>query len=609
MKSRFSLEDLGLPPGVSYNEFFDKEMLSELQGRKFINIQSEQWLELFKTYSNNQEYMNILLSLLCEKGGAILSEEFDKIMNNEELVACFMKAFFEYLKTNKVVKQTVMILIVNNDKLLNVLLNDKTIDISNLKEILKNSRIRKEVFLKLLSDQRFLNIFFKYDASSFFSTIKSKNVEIELYDLIQMKIKTLSYEEKISLVTNRNLYNPETGTPEYLKELYITYEDRIELNNIRKKILEIKENSSEEEKKQIKEYLNTSEGQALFLKEILEPKFSTIIKVLDLDSSLYQLRKEMLFEELNNYEKYDIKTVKELLCIYCFEDNCNNVMLKLKTLIEYANDNTNVLMILKDDIHNIIRLHSYLVQANPKNSPLDLISRIDINGLISKVHSLFSDEVNRKTDISDILNSEYYVEKNGVKVFNTELPIDKSYFLVHSISTQNLNDNVLDSYINNAAKHNRICTSILDNNHTKTFLEGIVFGYCNIGAPMYSAVPFDGQTNQRVYGDNEKGKPQYRSILTGVDKFMKRTTSKYNELTYMTDNKVIMPSYIFVANREPNELEYKVAKEFNIPIFIYHTKDIEYEYIYSNDRSEPFDYESHTLDYIPNDIYYETKQK
>ena len=141
---------------------------------------------------------------------------------------------------------------------------------------------------------------------------------------------------------------------------------------------------------------------------------------------------------------------------------------------------------------------------------------------------------------------------------------------------------------------------MLDNNHVSTFLRGngVNFGYCNLEAPVYTAMPYDAQSNQRSVTAAER--PQYRSLLSGTDKFMKRTAdTSYNEITYFTNNQVIIPNYILVTNREPNELEYRIAKAFNIPILVYHTKDIEWKKDSDYVEMEAFDYETLVLDYIP----------
>ena len=182
---------------------------------------------------------------------------------------------------------------------------------------------------------------------------------------------------------------------------------------------------------------------------------------------------------------------------------------------------------------------------------------------------------------------------DGVKVIDMDIPLNRSYFLVHS-DDRGIG---LEKYKENARKYNRICTSILDNNHTKTFIKGVIFGYCNIASPIYSAIPFDGQTNQR---NHDSGRPQYRSVLSDVDRFMHRTTRKYNEITYNTNNELLMPSYILVVDREPNEIELNTAKDFKIPILIYHPKVQNYEYEEGYTVGELFDYEKRTFDFIPN---------
>lgn len=592
-------EDTVLPPNVSYQDFFDLDMLDFLNDAFFVNIPSNDWINLFEVFSDSPQHMNKLIELLCSKDNYINKDDFNTIMNNSKIAESFIEELTAYInKNSKIFKISTLSMILNNDNLLNRIFNNDNVNINNLSHMFQFLKLSKERILLLLKDQRFLNILINYKINEFLYYIESKNLENELTDIIQSRISHLSYEEKLSVVRSESLFNPNTGQPKYLQELYSSFLERINLDKIRSKIISLDFDSSSKEKEEVRLLLNTFEGMNIFLKEVLEPKFSEVINILNLDSSFYQKRKEFLLSELNNYSSYNLDTVKNILCIYCFEDNYINIQLRLKTLIEYARDNSEVLLLLEDYMPYLIKLYSYLTSNDVETSPLDLLNNMDLNDLVQKAHNIFSQEMNKKTDITDILNSNNYKEINGVKVIDMDIPLDRSYFIVHSLCDSDIVENLLESYQNAASEHNRICTSILDNNHINTFLDGLVFGYCNITAPIYSAVPFDGQSSQRY---TSKGKPQYRSILSSIDRFLRRTTFEYNEITYMTNSEVIMPSYIFVSDREPNELEYKVAKEFNIPIFIYHVKHIEIEVEEGYSNPEAFIYEKRSLDYIPNE--------
>ena len=591
---------------ISYQEFFDKDMFDYLSNGVWVSFGSNVWIKLFRTFANNQELMNQVIKLMCENGCSINSKDFSDLMTDDTLSKNFLIAIDNLLsKKNQVIKSNVKQLIFNTRSLLNRIIHDNSFYVEGLYAFLLSDsymKISRDNCLVVLSDQRFLKMLSSCDISMFLRFVNKFSFDVELEDLIQARINSLSYRDRLRVA--KYCYN-RYGKPKYLEEIWNSFKDRIEMDDMRSMITSLRENSLDEEKEKVRQFINTDIGKNIFLKEILEPTFSNIINWLNLDKSLYAKRKEMLANELSEYHKYDIETIRELLCTYCFEDNCNNIMLRLKTIIEYANESDKFLLLVKNDIKYITRLYEFLTKEVLEINPLELVRNIDINDLIRQAHSIFMEEVNKKTDISDILNSNKYKMVNGVKVIDVYIPLDRSYFLVHSEGKLKDGDAFLEKYKEGAYSHNRICTSILDNSHVETFLDGVVFGYCNVSEPLYSALPFDGQTNQRI---SVTSRPQYRSVISSVERFMNRTITKYNELTFFTDNKVILPSYIFVANREPSELDLKVAKDFNIPIFIYHTKEKKSIKEPGYSRGEDFDYSVSTLDYMLNEYNYNKEQ-
>ena len=590
---------------ISYQEFFDRDMLNYLNNKGWVSFESHVWIKLFRTFANNQELLDMVIQLMCDNGCSIDSKDFSSVMTDDAIAKKFLITIDNRLREKKLIKLSVISLILRSKSLLNRIIHDNSFYVEGLYAFLLSDsymKISREDCLVVLSDQRFLKMLSSCDIDYFLQFVNRFSFDVELEDLIQARINSLSYRDRLHVA--KYCYN-KYGKPKYLEEIWNFFKDRIELDNMRSIITSLNENSSTEEKERVRQLINTSTGMNLFLKEVLEPTFSNVINWLNLDKSLYAKRKEMLANELNEYHKYDIKTVRELLCTYCFEDNCNNITLRLKTIIEYANESDKFLLLVKNDIRYIIKLYEFLTRGDLELNPLELVRNIDINDLIRQAHSIFMEEINKKTDISDILNSNKYKMVNGVKVIDIDIPLDRSYFLVHSEGKLKDGDAFFERYKEGAYSHNRICTSILDNNHVNTFLNGVVLGYCNISEPLYSALPFDGQTNQRMYA---KSRPQYRSVLSSVERFMNRTITKYNELTFFTNNKIILPSYVFVANREPSDLDLQIAKDFNIPIIIYHTKENESikESGYSN--GEDFDYSVSTLDYMLNEYNYNKEQ-
>lgn len=589
-------EDCGLPEGVSYQEFFDLEMIDFINKNLSAYFGNNDWIELFKIYANNEQAMDNLVEIFCEKNSDISKNDFNTLMNDSKIRDSFMKSFTAFMNANDFAKLPPLSLIFNNSDLLDQIVNNDSIDISKISGSFKMILFDKENALKIINDHRFLNILFNYNTNEFLSFIRMSDWDISLKELMDRKMESLSYKEKIDVISK--CFDPTTGQPEIFQDMYFTFEEKINRNIQRDSIIKLGTDSTLEEKEAVKSFVSTPTGQEIFLKEVLEPQFSNVINILNLDNSFYQKRKEALYKELSNYSQYDIETVKNLLCVYCFEDNPINVSLRLKTLIEYASENDDALLMMKDDMSGIVSLYSYLQKGDLETSPLDLLNNINLDNLIKEAHMLFSSDVNKGTDITDILSSNDYKEIDGVKVVDVDIPFDRSYFLVHSISKSDVGERPLESYLEMASNHSKFCTSILDNEHCNTFLDGVILGYCNIDNPIYSAVPFDGQTNQRNY---KPGVPQFRSVLSSLDHFMKRTTDKYNEVTYLTNQEVVMPSYLLVVDNEPNELQLKVAKDFNIPIFIYHTKEREHKNDTGYNKPECFVYETKALEYMPNE--------
>ena len=472
-------------------------------------------------------------------------------------------------------------LIFSNDKLINLFLNSKINNINYLKYIIM-CRLEKKVYLTLLSNETFKKAFLNLDYLSFFDFINKYDLENEISDLINRKIQSLKYDEIINLLERK--YDIVNNKPEYLSELYYKYEEELKKNQLKILICSIKNNSNEELKEKIMGILNTEEGMDIFLSQIIEPKFSEILNILNMGEEYKTLRKNNLLDKLNNHEQYDLDTVKNLFSLYCFDDISSNIKLRLKTLLEYAKEDEEIKVRFSNEIALSAKIYEFLISEELSINPSELVNysiNLDINLIIKYLHNKFSYDVNQRTNIFNVLDgrlsSDKVVDGGSVKVYDlSDLPVEQSYFLIHAVSSDVLGAKTLENYTSLSEKYNRICMSLFDNNHIVNFLSGndiIIFGYCNLSNPIYSATTFDGQTNQRSTFVSAS-KPQYRSTLTNIKKFMDRTNpNRYNELTYFTNNSLVAPSYIFVSDREPKEIEYKIAKEFNIPIVVYRTNE------------------------------------
>jgi len=598
---------------MSVNEFFTQDFLNWLKDDMFLYIRNIDLRDLFIIATNDDQYMDLITIIFLKKDIQLNQRQFDYIMSNNLTSEKFMNTYIKYinsgLNSNKMASTK---LIFSNDKLINLFLNSNINNINYLKYIF-SCKLEKNVYLILLSNAKFKNAFLNLDYLSFFNFVNEHTLENEIPELINEKIQSLKYEEIIYLLERK--YDVVNNKPDYLSQLYYQYEEELKKFQLKQLICSLKINSNEELKEKIKDILNTQEGMDIFLSQIIEPRFSEILNVLNMGDEYKTLRKNNLLNKLNNYEQYDLDTVKNLFSLYCFDDISYNIKLRLKTLLEYAKEDEEIKEKYSNEIAISAEIYKFLVSNELSINPIELVNYsviLDINLVIRELHSKFSHDVNQKTDISNILggrtSSDKVVDDGYVKVYDlSDLPIEQSYFLIHSVSSNALGDNPLENYTRLSEKYNRICMSLFDNNHITNFLSGddiIVFGYSNLSNPIYSATTFDGQTNQRsTYVSASK--PQYRSTLTNLKKFMDRTNpNSYNELTYFTDKNLVLPSYIFVSNREPKEIEYKIAKEFNIPIVIYRTKKISFECEegYGYNSREDFDYSKSSIDIISNNI-------
>jgi hypothetical protein len=581
--------DNGLPEGTNTIEFFSMDLIQGIKENFFIYFHIQDFVELMKL--NNNEAIKTLCRYFIDSNFTLIGPI--EILANDPIASENFIENVVYLinSENKGIRLKSILLIFNNEKLTEIFLENTITKSSNIPGIMFSS-IKPELAIELLKREDYIDCFLSQDSSYFFSFINTYGQLIDAKQLVDKYMAKFTYDRQIDMLEKK--YNPETGEPAYFQELYEKLKDVLKSKKIRNKIDSIINNPTEESVSELRELINSPEGNEVFLSEILEPTFSSIVELLGLDKTIYKTRKEKLLEKLSNYAEYEESVVKDIFCVYCFDDVYINTKLRLKTIIEYIQTKPEIAPEFKDQIPYIKRLYDFLNNEGLTESPLDIINYLDIKGIITRMHSIFSEETNKKTNVSDILSNSQRKIVNNVSVIDVDIPLDRSYFLVHSVSASDIGDNPLESYQESAKKHNRICTSILDNNHTNTFLNGIVFGYCNINAPLYSAIPCDGQTNQRAI---KSGYPQFRSILTGVDRFLHRTTSTYNELTYETNNEIIMPSYILVVDREPNDLDYRVAQSFNIPILVYHTKKVEYEYEPVLLREE-FDYSTQAINYL-----------
>lgn len=314
------------------------------------------------------------------------------------------------------------------------------------------------------------------------------------------------------------------------------------------------------------------------------PFFYEMIEELNLPApdSLIEKRKERQKYIVDNSKDYKTAIVKDAYCDLLFHNLPSNVLLDLKTIIEFANtDNTLRDNYLKD-IYDILYA-TYNSLTSESFDPKDLMATPINYEVIAKSYTLcqkrFQDLVSQSInkDITDGIEPKTLLSSNGipVKVYEIENQTENQKNITMLLSTipssSNAKEfkNIYCSNQNGEITKGRRSCSIVDEAHLNLLFGGenrIVLGYDDIsGRIITSATLGDGRTdgNEIRYRKHRKVN---RSSFLPISSFIENTQS-HNELTINmgTTNQVMQPSYLLVT-RTPTQLEIDIAAEFQIPI-------------------------------------------
>ena len=314
------------------------------------------------------------------------------------------------------------------------------------------------------------------------------------------------------------------------------------------------------------------------------PFFYEMIEELNLPDpdSLIEKRKEKLKHIIENNTSYSSIIVKNAYCDLFFHNLPSNVLLDLKTIIEFANtDNTLRDNYLKD-IYDILYA-TYNSLTSESFDPKDLMATPINYEIIAKSYTLcqkrFQDLVTQSInkDITKGIEPKILLSSNGipVKVYEIENQTENQRNITMLLSTipssSNAKEfkNIYCSNQNGEITKGRRSCSLVDEAHLNLLFGGenrIVLGYDDIsGRIITSATLGDGRTdgNEIRYRKHRKVN---RSSFLPISSFIENTQS-HNELTINmgTTNQVMQPSYLLVT-RTTTQLEIDIAAEFQIPI-------------------------------------------
>lgn len=312
------------------------------------------------------------------------------------------------------------------------------------------------------------------------------------------------------------------------------------------------------------------------------PFFYEMVEELNLPDNLIEKRKQRQKYIVDNSKDYKTAIVKDAYCDLFFHNLPSNVLLDLKTIIEFANtDNTLRDNYLKD-IYDILYA-TYNSLTSESFDPKDLMATPINYEIIAKSYTLcqkrFQDLVSQSInkDITDGIEPKTLLSSNGipVKVYEIENQTGNQRNITMLLSTipssSNAKEfkNIYCSNQNGEITKGRRSCSIVDEAHLNLLFGGenrIVLGYDDIsGRIITSATLGDGRTdgNEIRYRKHRKVN---RSSFLPISNFIENTQS-HNELTINmgTTNQVMQPSYLLVT-RTPTQLEIDIAAEFQIPI-------------------------------------------
>lgn len=312
------------------------------------------------------------------------------------------------------------------------------------------------------------------------------------------------------------------------------------------------------------------------------PFFYEMVEELNLPDNLIEKRKQRQKYIVDNSKDYKTAIVKDAYCDLLFHNLPSNVLLDLKTIIEFANtDNTLRDNYLKD-IYDILYA-TYNSLTSESFDPKDLMATPINYEIIAKSYTLcqkrFQDLVSQSInkDITDGIEPKTLLSSNGipVKVYEIENQTGNQRNITMLLSTipssSNAKEfkNIYCSNQNGEITKGRRSCSIVDEAHLNLLFGGenrIVLGYDDIsGRIITSATLGDGRTdgNEIRYRKHRKVN---RSSFLPISNFIENTQS-HNELAINmgTTNQVMQPSYLLVT-RTPTRLEIDIAAEFQIPI-------------------------------------------
>ena len=323
------------------------------------------------------------------------------------------------------------------------------------------------------------------------------------------------------------------------------------------------------------------------VERINAPFFYEMLEELHLVNELKIKRENELRNIIISYQDYDINDVKNAYCDLYFHDIPKNVILDIKTIIDFANDDDTFKNEYIGELYNVLCSVYALLNNDVEysNADIQLLNNILLNhNMRSKCYlmcqrrfkQLVSKSVNR--NVTENIKPKTLVSSSGneVKFYNIENQTINQKNVTMLVSTIPCSEDastfkqIYYSDKNGEIKNKRRSCSLVNETKLTSLFGGenrITFGYDDLsGRIITSATLSDGGTDGNEERFRRHRKVRKSSYLS-IDRFI-ACTQGHTEITVNmgTTGEVMKPSYILITRNTPTQFEIDVAAEFGIPI-------------------------------------------
>lgn len=335
------------------------------------------------------------------------------------------------------------------------------------------------------------------------------------------------------------------------------------------------------------ELLKNEKISEIAVERINAPFFYEMVEELNLPRDLVEKREQLSQHMITNYQVYEISDVKNAYCDFYFHDISRNVVLDVRTIIDFAKDDAVFREEYLGELYSMLcNIEEYLSNDTiDSNRDMSILNANMVNyEVLSKCYfmcqkrfkDLVSDSINR--DVTGNIEPQILLSSSGmpVKFYTIENQTDLQRNVTMLVSTIPCSEDavmfrqIYYSNRNSEIKNGRRSCSLVNETKLTSLFGGdnrITFGYDDLNGRRITSATFgDGRTD----GNEERFRRHRkvaRSNYHSVDNFIAGTQGHTEVTVNMGNtNEVMMPSYILITREKPTPFEIDVASEFQIPI-------------------------------------------